>query len=161
MLAATGAVLILTAGAAGQLGALNDLFAVGQGSGESPARAPVVHRTEPPSVATPLVPCAPGSREQPGVDGRVPAGSAKDGLSCNVTLIGHQGTEGGFKVFRYFDVQGHECAFYDTTLMFPLNALNPGGGSEGVAVLDMSNPSRPVQTDTLTTPPMLSPAANA
>ncbi len=157
MLAATGAVLIVTAGAAGQLGALNDLFAVGQGSGESPVRAPVVHRTEPPSVATPLVPCAPGSRQQPGVDGRVPAGSAKDGLNCNVTLIGHQGTEGGFKVFRYFDVQGHECAFYDTTLMFPLNALNPGGGSQGVAVLDMSNPSRPVQTDTLTTPPMLSP----
>jgi hypothetical protein len=157
LLAATGAVTIVTAGAAGQLGALNDLFAVGQGSGDSPARAPVVHRAEPPSVATPLVPCAPGSRQQPDVDGRVPAGSAKDGLSCNVTPIGHQGTEGGFKVFRYFDVQGHECAFYDTTLMFPLNALNPGGGSAGVAVLDMSDPSHPVQTDTLTTPPMLSP----
>jgi hypothetical protein len=71
--------------------------------------------------------------------------------------VGHQGTEGGFKVFRYVDQSGHECAFYDTTLMFPLNALNPGGGSEGVAVLDMSDPGHPVQTDTLKTPPMLSP----
>ena len=81
--------------------------------------------------------------KQPGIDGRVPAGSAKDGLNCNVTLLGHQGTEGGFKVFRYSDAQGHECAFYDTTLMFPLNALNPGGGSAGVAVLDMSRPVPP------------------
>ena len=157
MLAAAGAVTIVTAGAAGQLGPLNDLFAVGQGAGDSPAKVPIVHRTEPPSLPTPLAPCAPGSRQQPGVDGRVPAGSAKDGLSCNVTLLGHQGTEGGFKVFRYSDARGHECAFYDTTLMFPLNALNPGGGSAGVAVLDMSDPSHPVQTDTLTTPPMLSP----
>ena len=157
MLAAAGAVTIVTAGAAGQLGPLNDLFAVGQGAGDSPAKVPIVHRPEPPSLPTPLGPCGPGSRQQPGVDGRVPAGSAKDGLSCNVTLLGHQGTEGGFKVFRYSDAQGHECAFYDTTLMFPLNALNPGGGSAGVAVLDMSDPSHPVQTDTLTTPPMLSP----
>jgi hypothetical protein len=157
MLTATGALAIAAGAAYGQLEPLNDLFAVGQGTGESPAAAPVVHRAEPPFVATPLVPCGPGSRPQPGVDGRVPAGSAKDGLSCNVSLVGHQGTEGGFKVLRYIDTQGHECAFYDTTLMFPLNALNPGAGSEGVAVLDMSNPSRPVQTDTLTTTPMLSP----
>jgi hypothetical protein len=72
-------------------------------------------------------------------------------------MIAHQGTEGGFKVFRYTDSQNHECAFYDSTLMFPLNALNPGAGAEGVFVLDMSDPSHPVQTDTLVTPPMLSP----
>jgi hypothetical protein len=41
--------------------------------------------------------------------------------------------------------------------MFPLNALNPSGGSIGVAVVDMSNPAHPVQTDTLTEVPMLSP----
>jgi LVIVD repeat-containing protein len=157
VLVAAAALAIGAAAAHGELGPLNDLFAVGQGSGDAPAAAPVVQRAEPPFVATPLVPCGPGSRPQPGVDGRVPAGSANDGLSCNVSLVGHQGTEGGFKVLRYIDVQGHECAFYDTTLMFPLNALNPGGGSVGVAVLDMSNPSHPVQTDTLTTTPMLSP----
>jgi hypothetical protein len=157
MLAALVALEIVAAAAYGQLEPLNDLFAVGQGGGESPAATPVVHRAEPPFVATPLVPCGPGSRPQPGVDGRVPAGSATNGLNCNVTLVGHQGTEGGFKVYRYIDTRGHECAFYDTTLMFPLNALNPGAGSEGVAVLDMSDPAHPVQTDTLTTTPMLSP----
>jgi hypothetical protein len=156
-LAAALAILV-TAAAQGQLpGPLNDLFALGQGGGDSPAAAPVVMRAEPPLVATPLAPCDPGSHPQPGVDGRVPAGSADKGLWCNVTLVGHQGTEGGFKVFRYVDNAGHECAFYDTTLMFPLNAFNPSGGSQGVAVLDMSDPSHPVQTDTLTSVPMLSP----
>ncbi len=139
------------------LGPLNDLFALGQGGGDTPATAPVALRPEPPFVATPVVPCDSGSHPEPGVDGRVPAGSATHGLWCNTTLIGHQGTEGGFKVFRYVDTQGHVCAFYDTTLMFPLNALNPSGGSEGVAVLDMSDPAHPVQTDTLTAVPMLSP----
>jgi hypothetical protein len=152
-----GSLAVGTGAAYGELGPLNDLFALGQGTGDAPGPAPVARRAEPPLTATPLVPCGPGSRPQPGVDGRVPAGSAKDGLNCNVSLVGHQGTEGGFKVFRYIDAQGHECAFYDTTLMFPLNALNPGAGSEGVAVLDMSNPSHPVQTDTLATTPMLSP----
>jgi LVIVD repeat-containing protein len=157
LLAAAVVLAVAQAVAYGELTPLNDLFALGQGSGDSPASAPIERRAEPPLVATPLAPCGPGSHEQPGVDGRVPAGSAKDGLKCNLTLVGHQGTEGGFKVLRYVDQQGHECAFYDTTLLFPLNALNPGAGSEGVAVLDMSDPAHPVQTDTLKTLPMLSP----
>ena len=137
---------------------LNDLFAVGQGSGDNPERAPIVTRQEPPFTATPLAPCRPGDHKEPGVDGRVPEGSADNtGLNCNVDLVSHQGTEGGFKVYRYVDTHGHECAYYDQTLMFPLNAFNPGAGSEGVAVLDMSDPAHPKQTDTLTTPPMLSP----
>ncbi len=164
-IAAIGAVLAgsvtaaeLAGGAFAQSGPTNDLFAIGLGSGDTPAAVPVVHRPEPPFAATPApASCGPGSHPEPGLDGRVPAGTAANSLSCNVTLIGHQGTEGGFKVFRYIDTQGHECAFYDTTLMFPLNALNPGGGSVGVAVLDMSNPAHPVQTATLTTSSMLSP----
>ena len=136
----------------------NDLFALGQGTGDAPATVPVQQNAEPPFVATPApAKCDPGSKPEPTTDGRVPEGSAKDGLSCNVQLIAHQGTEGGFKVFRYIDTHGHECAFYDSTLLLPLNALNPGAGSEGVIVLDMSNPAHPVQTDDLTTPPMLSP----
>jgi hypothetical protein len=156
-LVAIAVVWLSVAAAYGQIQPLNDLFAIGQGGGDRPAHVPIVQRTEPPFVATPLEPCNPGAHEEPSVDGRVPAGSATNGLFCNVRLIAHQGTEGGFKVLRYVDTQGHECAFYDTTLMFPLNALNPGAGSAGVAVLDMSNPSHPVQTDTLTTTPMLSP----
>src|SRR4051812_2370233 len=158
-------VVFLVAGAAGLIGAvafgqgnpLNDLFALGQGGGETPPAVAVEKPAEPPFVATPPAKCGPGSHEQPGVDGRVPEGSAKDGLNCNVKLLGHQGTEGGFKVLRYVDGHGRECAFYDTTLLFPLNALNPGAGSSGVAVLDMTDPSDPSQTDTLSAAPMLSP----
>jgi hypothetical protein len=156
-LGAAAALATLGAGAYAQLQPANDLFAIGQGGGDTPAMVPIQQPSEPPLTATPLVPCGPGSHPQPNVDGRVPAGSATNGLNCNVTLVGHQGTEGGFKVFRYVDTQGHECAFYDSTLMFPLNAFNPSGGSEGVIVLDMSNPANPQKTDTLTTPPMLSP----
>ena len=87
----------------------------------------------------------------------MPAGSATTGLQCNVELLAHQGTSGGFKVWRYIDAHGRECAFYDTSLLFPVNALRLDGTSEGVAVLDMSDPSHPVQTDTLTELPMLSP----
>jgi hypothetical protein len=157
VLAAGGTIGEIAAGAYGQSSPTNDLFALGQGGGDTPALVPIQHNAEPPFEATPVAPCGPGSHPEPGVDGRVPAGSAANGLTCNISVVAHQGTEGGFKVLRYDDSQGHECAFYDTTLMFPLNALNPGAGSEGVAVLDMSDPAHPVQTDTLTTLPMLSP----
>ncbi len=136
---------------------LNDLFALGQGEGQTPLMLPEQRNAEPPLVATPRAHCLPGSRPEPGIQGRVPASSATGGLRCNVALVSHQGASGGFKVFRYVDTHRHACAFYDTTLLFPLNALHPDGVSVGVAVLDMSDPSHPVQTDTLTAPPMLSP----
>jgi hypothetical protein len=149
--------LAAPASAQGPLGPLNDLLALGQAGGQTPAGVAVQHNAEPPLEATPVVPCGPGSKPQPGVDGRVPAGSATDGLHCNVTLVGHQGTSGGFKTLRYVDPHGHECAYYDTALLFPFNALKLSGDSLGVAVLDMSDPAHPVQTDTLTELPMLSP----
>ena len=136
---------------------LNDLLALGQAGGQTPAAMPIVSRAEPPLQATPLIPCDVGSRPEPGVDGRVPAGSATNGMTCNTSLVSHQGTSGGFKVFRYTDDQGHVCAYYDTALLFPINALKLSGTSLGVAVLDMTDPTHPVQTDTLTTLPMLSP----
>src|SRR5438270_4991482 len=136
---------------------LNDLFALGQGMGDTPAMAPVARRAEPPLEPAPQVPCGPGSRPEPGVQGRVPAGTGANGLWCNVTLLAHQGTSGGFKVLRYVDAQGHECAFYDTALLFPTNAINVAGPSLGVAVVDMSDPAHPIQTDTLTAPSMLTP----
>ncbi|MFL5896750.1 MAG: LVIVD repeat-containing protein [Thermoleophilaceae bacterium] len=157
LLIAAALALPASAAAQGPFGPLNDLFALGEAGGQTPDTAPMQHNPEPPLTATPRAHCLPGSKPEPGIQGRVPAGSADKGLWCNMKLIGHEGTEGGFKVFRYVDTAGHECAFYDTTLMFPLNAFNPGAGSEGVAVLDMSNPAHPVRTDTLTTPPMLSP----
>jgi len=87
----------------------------------------------------------------------VPAGSI-DGFACNIDLISRAGVAGGYKVLRFVDGAGHECAYYDTTLLFPLNAQTLSGTpSIGVAVLDMSNPTKPVQTELLTTAAMLSP----
>ena len=155
--AAAVAIGVLATSAAQTAVPLTDLLALGQGLGQTPAKAPIATRAEPPLAAVPRAHCAAGGRAEPGVQGRVPAGSATNGLSCNVTLVSHQGTSGGFKVFRYVDAHGRECAFYDTALLYPLNALKLSGNSLGVAVLDMSDPAHPVQTDTLATLPMLSP----
>jgi hypothetical protein len=151
------ALAIATRGDAQVPGPLNDLGALGQGTGQTPDKQPKQRNPEPPLVATPRAKCLPGSKPEPGIQGRVPNGSAASGLTCNVSLVSHQGTSGGFKVYRYVDTQGHDCAFYDTALLFPLNAFNPAGTSLGVAVVDMSDPAHPVQTDTLTELPMMSP----
>jgi hypothetical protein len=115
--------------------------------------------TPPPS---PKADCGPGSRPEPGLQGRVPAeavasGAADKGYACNTREIGHEGASGGFKVYRFVDKAGHECAYYDTTLLFPLNAQNLGDQPTGVAVLDMSDPTKPKRTTTLVTPAMQSP----
>jgi hypothetical protein len=143
--------------AIGALTPLNDLLAIGQGIGQQPAKVAIATRAEPPFVATPRAKCGPGSKPEPGIQGRVPAGSATGSLHCNVSLVAHQGTSGGFKTLRYVDAAGHECAYYDTALLFPVNALKLDTTSAGVAVLDMANPAKPVQTATLTEIPMMSP----
>ena len=58
------------------------------------------------------------------MQGRVPAddvasGRAAQGYTCNLTEVAHFGNSGGFKVHRYVDKAGHECAYYDSTLLFP------------------------------------------
>jgi len=115
--------------------------------------------------ATPRAVCGPGSRPETGLQGRVTqedqdSGRAAAGYTCNTELVGSYtvpgptGTVGGYKVERYVDAAGHECAYYDTTLLFPSNVFD---GEAGVNVLDMSDPSRPRLTDTLRTPAMLAP----
>jgi hypothetical protein len=143
--------------AVGALAPLNDLLALGEAGGQEPARAPTAQRAEPPLVATPRARCGPGAKPEPGIQGRVPKDSAQNSLHCNADLVAHQGTSGGFKTLRYIDTGGRECAFYDTALLFPSNALKLDTSSAGVAVLDMADPAHPVQTDTLTELPMMSP----
>ena len=117
---------------------------------------------EPPITATPRAQCREGSSPEPGMQGRVPreevdSGRAAQGYRCNLSVLGRSGNTGGFRVFRYVDRQGRECAYYDTALLFPTNALSLSAEPTGVAVLDMSDPSRPVRTTTLVTPAMQSP----
>ncbi len=165
------AALCLTLGGAGS--ALADH----PGSGPDPANlmsgappseappAPVTRAAEPPLLPTPQGPCGPGSDPETGIQGRVSpedhaSGEAADGSRCNTELAGQYripnavGTVGGFKVERYIDQAGRECAYYDTTLQYPTNALDSEGG---VNVLDMSDPSNPVLTARLVTPAMLTP----
>ena len=122
-------------------------------------------RPEPPLTPTPQADCGPGSRPETGTQGRVSpedheSGRAAEGFTCNAEVVGQythpsaQGTVGGFKVERYVDAAGRECAYYDTTLLYPTNILDQEGG---VNVLDMSDPTRPQLTARLVTPAMLTP----
>jgi hypothetical protein len=122
-------------------------------------------KPEPPLIATPKADCGPGDRPESGIQGRVsPAdhasGRAGRGFTCNTELVGQYrvpnaiGTVGGFKVERYTDASGNDCAYYDTTLHWPTNALD---AEAGVNVLDMSNPERPRLTARLVTPAMNTP----
>jgi hypothetical protein len=138
-------------------GQIGDQLALGQGQGQTPAIAPVQQNSEPPLTATPRAQCGPGGRLEPDEQGRVPANSATQGLYCNATLVSHQGDSGGFKTWRYEDIHNHVCAFYDTALLFPVNAFKLDTSSIGVAVVDMTDPTHPVQTDLLQRAPMLSP----
>ena len=119
---------------------------------------------EPPLVPVPRAECGPGAVPEPGMQGRVPAddveaGGVEDGYRCNVEVVGREEGPGGFKVERYVDSAGRECAYYDTTRVFPSDVPDQvqSGVSPGVAVLDMSDPARPVRTATLATPAMLTP----
>ncbi len=131
--------------------------------GQTPRTARVQTPREPPLAATPQARCGQGSHPLVGQEGRVPASALNSpagvhGYTCNLSLVSHQGEFGGYKVWRYVDRAGHVCAFYDTALIYPLNAVSLSGPpSTGVVVLNMKNPAHPVQTDTLTTLPMLSP----
>jgi hypothetical protein len=112
------------------------------------------------SSVTPKADCGPGALAETGTQGRVPtadydSGRTAQGYQCNAEQVGHEGESGGFRVYRYVDASGHECAYYDTTLLVGTQvALGP---SAGVAVLDMTDPAHPVRTTTLSTPAMLSP----
>ncbi len=88
----------------------------------------------------------------------MPAGVPDDGYACNAEQVSHEGHAGGFKVERFVDKAGRQCAYYDTTLMFPVQAIQQlRDQATGVAVVDMTDPANPVRTTTLETPAMQTP----
>ena len=106
----------------------------------------------------PRADCGPGARPEPGLQGRVPADVPDDGYACNAELVSHEGSAGGFKVERFVDQAGRQCAYYDTTLLFPVQAIQQlQDQATGVAVVDMTDPEHPVRTETLRTPAMQTP----
>lgn len=133
--------------------------------------APAAVGPEPELLPVPRAECGPGARPETGIQGRVSradheSGLAAQGLQCNAELVGQHtqekagvdgtivGSVGGYKVHRYVDDQGNECAYYDTSLLPPTNA---GDGNLGVRVLDMNDPENPRLSMVLKTPAMVSP----
>src|SRR4051794_33708547 len=119
-----------------------------------PVAASAAQAAQPAPVPRPG--CGPGSHPETDIQGRVPAGNP-EGFTCSTSLVGHHGSSGGYKALRFVDKGGRECAYYDTTLLFPTNAQTLSERPTGVAVLDMSDPSKPVQTASLLTPAMQTP----
>jgi hypothetical protein len=85
------------------------------------------------------------------------AGKWAKGFHCNAREIAHVGGSGGYRVERYVDPAGHECAYWDSTLLYPTSLPTQGVEGPGTYVLDMHDPAHPVITDTLVTPAMQSP----
>lgn len=125
-------------------------------------RRPRLGRAPPPSTpATPGIACAPGSLPEQ-TQGRAPladvaTGRYAKGYTCNVTEVSHTGRTGGYRVERYVDSSGNECASYDTTLLWPTAAADQGTNGPGTYVLDMKDPAKPVITAVLRSPAFQSP----
>ena len=111
--------------------------------------------------ATPTARCGAGSLPEK-TQGRAPlsdvaTGRFAQGYTCNVKEISHLGASGGYRVERYVDKAGHECAYWDSTLLWPTSIPDEKAEGPGTYVLDMHDPAHPVITDTLKTPAMQSP----
>ncbi|MGB8652421.1 MAG: hypothetical protein WCD35_17375 [Mycobacteriales bacterium] len=114
------------------------------------------------SGPTPQLACDKGSLPETGAQGRVPksevdSGRAALGYRCNTVQVAHVIATGGFQVHRYVDKAGHDCAIFDSTLLFPRDVANNATEGLGVFIMDMKDPAHPVHTATLSTPAMLSP----
>jgi hypothetical protein len=144
--------------AGGALAAHAGLTPVDLGSVSSYLTAHGVERAGEGSViagATPRAKCGPGSLPETGRQGRVPtseykSGRADKGYTCNAVEVGHYGRSGGFQVHRYVDKTGRECAYYDSTLLFPNDPVSTQS-EPGTYVLDMTDPAKPVRTAFLPT----------
>ena len=116
---------------------------------------------EPSSAPVKDVACDKGSMPEK-IQGEAPkadydSGRAAKGYFCNAQEISHYGKTGGYRVERYVDKAGHECAYFDSTLLWPTSTYDQGTEGPGVYVMDMSNPAKPVVTQVLRTPAMQSP----
>ena len=108
---------------------------------------------------TPAARCDRGSLPEGGRQGRVPladytSGRAAKGYTCNTRVVARSGNSGGYRVERYHDKAGHDCAYYDSSLITGKDAQKT---PVGTYVLDMTNPLKPVRTTILRSPAMLSP----
>jgi len=99
----------------------------------------------PSAAPTPGTACDRGSLPEAS-QGRAPltdvaTGRYAKGYTCNARQISHVGRSGGYRVERYVDAKGHECAFADSTLLYPTNLPDQKTEGPGTYVYDMHNPA--------------------
>jgi hypothetical protein len=99
--------------------------------------------------------CSNGDTPETGLQGQVPAAlrvAGFKGFSCNLELVGQFAGEGGnWSSAVSTDNAGRHCAYHSTA------ANRPGRINPGVPVIDITDPTRPVRTMSLTTPAMMNP----
>jgi hypothetical protein len=114
------------------------------------------------SAAVPKVSrCAVGDRPEVALQGQVPAAMRANGFAgfnCNLKLMGQWRGDGGtFSSAMFKDRAGHRCFYFAS----PYNRDRQGKELKrdypGVAVVDITDSSKPVFTASLTTPAMLDP----
>jgi hypothetical protein len=93
----------------------------------------------------PQASCAAGAQPETDIQGRVSmadrlSGRSEQGYWCNLDVIGRQGSDAGIMMTWY-----KNCAYYS------------GPQGKGTYVIDVSDPTNPVLTDTLTSKAMLDP----
>ena len=102
--------------------------------------------------AVPRAECAPGSRPETDIQGRVPAsglraGRVDRGYRCNAGPVAHLGKSGGFKVAPLRRRQGPDLRVLRQHAGLPARRpLQPERTGLGVVVLAMDNPKKPRQT---------------
>jgi hypothetical protein len=124
---------------------------------DKPIALQAQRRAEPPLTATPRADCRPGGIPEGPMQGRVAkedveAGRLANGYRCNLSVLSQTGSTGGFRVHRYVDNAGRECAYYDTALLFPTNALSLSRETDRRRGARHDRSGKPVRTATLVTP---------
>jgi hypothetical protein len=126
------------------------LAACGGGSDDSSQQQPVAASLTVPKVAS----CGAGDSPETGLQGQVPAAlrTGFKGFNCNLTLVGQYMGEGGnWSQATFADGAGHKCAYHATGTPGPTRTM------PGVPVIDITDPTKPVRTTSLTTTAMLDP----
>jgi hypothetical protein len=99
--------------------------------------------------------CQPTDRPETALQGQVPAAlrqSGFEGFNCNLELVAqHQGEGGNWSSATFTDRNGNDCVYHASAVP------NAARQHPGVPVIDVTNPSAPVRTTSLTTPAMLDP----
>ncbi|WP_147282946.1 LVIVD repeat-containing protein [Pseudorhodoferax soli] len=102
--------------------------------------------------------CGGSDKSEPGLQGQTPMPDRAvlfPGYNCNMTKTGEVAPVGGYGIWRQFalvkDRSGHTCGFSGGL------AGEIGRPELGTAVVDLTDPDRPIQTVTLMTPAMQGP----